>query len=740
MNRRLLPSFLALLVMALAVAPAWAQVQNRTIYGIPEGWSVTANGQSVTVSGDSAIVPEGAQVILTPTAAEKPLVSNVTLEKVIRDPHEVPLTLEALNNGTIVVSNPQSGMQYTLNGGAKTAITANPTEITVATGDKVAFYGNGTNITSYEGTQITGGTASVTAYGNIMSLLDEQNFATATTLTGNHNFYQLFQNNLTLTDASGLLLPATALTNSCYNMMFYNCSTLTAAPALPSTTLADKCYQNMFYGCTALTTAPALPATTLAEDCYNSMFQSSGLTAAPALPATTLATRCYNAMFRSCNNLATAPSLPAAVLPEGCYMHMFRQSGLVTVPANMMASATTMGGHCCESMFRECPNLTNAPTIAATTVSDYSLNAMFYHSANVATADFTLPATTLADHCYYNMFNGCTALTTAPALPATTLAESCYQYMFKLCSSLTTAPVLPATTLAEGCYAEMFNGCSNLNSVTCLATSISANQCTNNWLYGVAATGTFITPASTNWSNGASGKPTGWTRIDPYAIPLTMEALTAGNIQVNMGSGTLTTGMKYSVNGGAKNLINNTTTIDVAAGDKVQFFGNGTSTQVYGGIPEVKLLGTAQTKVYGNIMSLLDEDNFATLTALPSQDYVFYGLFKNNATLTDASGLLLPATTLAIDCYYSMFQSCSSLTAAPALPATTLANSCYRQMFQNCSNLNSVTCLATTINASLCTNDWLLNVAATGTFITPASTNWSTGATGIPNGWTRQTP
>ena len=27
-------------------------VQNRTIYGIPEGWSVTANGQSVTVSGD----------------------------------------------------------------------------------------------------------------------------------------------------------------------------------------------------------------------------------------------------------------------------------------------------------------------------------------------------------------------------------------------------------------------------------------------------------------------------------------------------------------------------------------------------------------------------------------------------------------------------------------------------------------------------------------------------------------
>ena len=90
MNRRLLPSFVALLVMALAVAPAWAQVQNRTIYGIPEGWTVTANGQTVTVSGDSAIVPEGAQVILTPTAAEKPLVSNVTLERSFATPMRSP--------------------------------------------------------------------------------------------------------------------------------------------------------------------------------------------------------------------------------------------------------------------------------------------------------------------------------------------------------------------------------------------------------------------------------------------------------------------------------------------------------------------------------------------------------------------------------------------------------------------------------------------------------------------------
>ena len=55
--------------------------------------------------------------------------------------------------------------------------------------------------------------------------------------------------------------------------MFYNCSSLTAAPELPATTLADRCYASMFWNCTSLTDAPALSATTLAESCYYFMFR-----------------------------------------------------------------------------------------------------------------------------------------------------------------------------------------------------------------------------------------------------------------------------------------------------------------------------------------------------------------------------------------------------------------------------------------------------------------------------------
>ena len=250
------------------------------------------------------------------------------------DPLTVPMTIEAITAGTISVSSPKDGMQYSKNGGAKTAVT---TSIDVAAGDKVQFYGNGTSITSYYGTKITGSGDDFTCkvYGNIMSLVDEENFATAKTLSANNTFKSLFNGNTTLTDASGLLLPATqlALATSCYYSMFEGCSALTTAPELPATTLVNECYFYMFKGCTALTTAPALPATQLAGSCYYGMFYGcSALTAAPALPATQLENHCYRQMFRGCTTLTASPVLPATQLVTRCYQEMFYDcSKLATV-------------------------------------------------------------------------------------------------------------------------------------------------------------------------------------------------------------------------------------------------------------------------------------------------------------------------------------------------------------------------------------------------------------------------
>ncbi|MBP3202285.1 MAG: hypothetical protein J6M31_01600 [Bacteroidales bacterium] len=190
----------------------------------------------------------------------------------------------------------------------------------------------------------------------------------------------------------------------------------------------------------------------------------------------------------------------------------------------------------------------------------------------------------------------------------------------------------------------------------------------------------------------------------PWDGSLAVEALTAGTVKVNI-NGTLSTGMNYSVNGGEKTLITTSTDIPVSAGDRVQFYGNGTSTQVYYKSDiKVKIQGSGTgftCKAYGNIMSLLDETGFATKTDLPNEN-IFRELFRDNTTLTDAGDLLLPATTLRNYCYQDMFHGCSALTAAPALPATTLAGGCYYGMFQDCIALTTAPTLPAETLTSSC--------------------------------------
>lgn len=261
----------------------------------------------------------------------------------------------------------------------------------VDAGDKVLFKGNNTNYARYDdeeesvvGNWFGDSTASFNLYGNIMSLISGDSFTSATSSVANYAFTGMFRNTKVIS-TENLILPAT--------------------------TLARSCYQEMFYGCTSLTVAPELPATTLAVDCYN-------------------------AMFNGCTSLTTAP---------------------------------------------------------------------------------ILSATTLASSCYGGMFANCTSLTTAPVLSATTLAGGCYLYMFRNCTSLTTAPELPATTLASNCYYQMFRDCTSLNYIKCLATDISASYCTNQWVNGVASSGTFVMPASMDggkWVCGENGVPFGWDAYD----------------------------------------------------------------------------------------------------------------------------------------------------------------------------------------------------------------------------------
>ncbi len=182
-----------------------------------------------------------------------------------------PLTMMAYGGATIRVINPPDGMKYDIGRGMQTIYNESEISIDVSPGNKVRFYGDGTRIKDYSSTNIVS-TNNVELSGNIMSLVDEEHFATATSMEG-ASFAGLFAGNTCPINASGLLLPATTLSENCYSRMFAGCSGMDAPPVeLPALTLAPGCYSNMFEGCGMLSDAPHLPATELVTECYKNMF------------------------------------------------------------------------------------------------------------------------------------------------------------------------------------------------------------------------------------------------------------------------------------------------------------------------------------------------------------------------------------------------------------------------------------------------------------------------------------
>lgn len=239
--------------------------------------------------------------------------------------NKTPLTLEAVAAGTITLENPWSTLKYKKNGGDFVSVTASANTISVAAGDKVAFYADGSENTYNSSTlYVTGFTISCSSdcyvYGNVMSLLSSSDFKNATSINREYAFALLFFKNTHIKkhEQKELVLPATSLSNSCYYCMFCGCTGLTSAPALPATTLAYNCYNSMF-GLAGLTSAPILPATTLADSCYIWMLNGcTGLTSAPALPATTLVDNCYKGMFQGCSNLNSVTCLATNISAEDC--------------------------------------------------------------------------------------------------------------------------------------------------------------------------------------------------------------------------------------------------------------------------------------------------------------------------------------------------------------------------------------------------------------------------------------
>lgn len=219
------------------------------------------------------------------------------------------------------------------------------------------------------------------------------------------------------------------------------------------------------------------------------------------------------------------------------------------------------------------------------------------------------------------------------------------------------------------------------------------------------------------------GRYIDWNTLSPAqpvppvysAIPLTLEIVQDGTI-VFQGYSTWLQNKVISVsrdNGETWETLTPTadgTSINVSSGEKLILKGYNTSYGQSNAFCKFEK-STAHFNIYGNIMSLVDYDNFMALNTL-SATYVFASMFR--FCKIHNIDVYLPASVLTEGCYYDLFT----------------------QYDVNTIEKIKITCLATDITAEDCTRDWLAGVSATGTFVKHPDATWPSGASGIPTGWT----
>lgn len=255
--------------------------------------------------------------------------------------------------------------------------------------------------------------------------------------------------------------------------------------------------------------------------------------------------------------------------------------------------------------------------------------------------------------------------------------------------------ILPASILAEGCYYMMFARCSNLTSSPDLpATTLAKNCYTSMFEYCYGITTPPDLPATTLAAECYSSMFYGCINIT-----------TAPNLPAT----TL-----------ASNCYN-------------AMFTNCTNLSSAPVLPATTLSSGCYSAMFSGCSKLITPPSLPATTLSTG---CYRNMFNSCVRLTTAPDL--PATTLANNCYESMFYLCRSLTTAPDLPATSLQYGCYFSMFSGCTNLNYVKCLANNPHQQDNTSNWLGGVASSGTFIKATGVNWSSGTSGIPEGWTVQ--
>ena len=278
-----------------------ADVQLTYASSTPAVATVSQTGIVTAFSAGETTVTVSAPQI-SKSVSFKVVVNAISAEQLAAVDKATPLTFLPLDDGKITVTfykgiTLAGDIHYTINDGQEQNIaknTAGAFDIEVKKGDVVQLYsqnsalGGGSNSAARaltravdEGAKYINIRPSMKTeiFGNVTSLLKgKDNLEGADAIEAKNAFYGLFAGAENLVNNADrlLVLPATTLTEGCYDNMFSGCSGIEKAPELPAPTLVKDCYQEMFFDCSKLNSVKCLATDISAEGCTKNWLTNAG--------------------------------------------------------------------------------------------------------------------------------------------------------------------------------------------------------------------------------------------------------------------------------------------------------------------------------------------------------------------------------------------------------------------------------------------------------------------------------
>lgn len=231
------------------------------------------------------------------------------------------------NGSTYAFSN--SGLEYSIDGGAWTTLASNTNTPNVPKGSNIRFRGhlipNGS-----KGIGRFSSSGKFDAEGDLMTLLYGEYYVGQTDKFADYMFGELFSNS-NVVDAKNLVIP-NAMGDYYYYRMFYQCMSLTSAPLLPFSHVGYNSCNSMFFKCTSLTAIQPMTIESINKGSMTSMFNNcQSLVDASMITITGEKSRsCYN-MFNMCKNLKKSPIIKGDITSSSCERMFYGCSNLSDV-------------------------------------------------------------------------------------------------------------------------------------------------------------------------------------------------------------------------------------------------------------------------------------------------------------------------------------------------------------------------------------------------------------------------